>query len=93
MWMLITCRIERLWELHADCMVLRRILEKCIARHEEEIAQINEKIQKISKEDAALLEQFKAKLTEKRSSDLSTIQAYLSKQDSFLKQMFPDIYT
>ena len=90
--MVITCRIERLWELHADCMVLKRILEKCIARHEEEISQINEKIQKISKEDAALLEQFKTKLTERRSNDLSTIRSYLSKQDSFLKQIFPNIY-
>lgn len=85
-------RSEQVLSLHADCIVLKRILDKCVAHHQEEMAQINEKTQKVSKDDAALLEQFKSKVMEKRTSQLNQIEEYLSKQTVFLKRVFPELY-
>lgn len=88
----ITRRSEQLLALHADCIVLKRILDKCVAHHEEEMAQIDEKVQKVSKDDAALLDQFKSKLLDKRTPQLAQIKEYLSKQTEFLKRAFPELY-
>ena len=63
-----------------------------MAHHQEEMAQIDEKTQKVSKDDAALLEQFKSKVMEKRTSQLNQIEEYLSKQTVFLKRVFPELY-
>ena len=85
-------RSEKLLAIHADCIVLKRILDKCVARHEEEMAQIDEKMQKVSRDDGALLEQFKSKLLETRSPQLNQIKEYLSQQTTFLKRVYPELY-
>ena len=63
-----------------------------MAHHEEEMAQIDEKTQKVSKDDAALLDQFRSKMMEKRVPQLDQIEEYLSKQTAFLKRVFPELY-
>ena len=89
---MISRRSEQLLSLHADCIVLKRILDKCVAHHEEEMAQIDEKTQKVSIDDAALLDQFRSKVMEKRAPQLNQIEEYLSKQTAFLKRVFPELY-
>lgn len=89
---MISRRSEQLLSLHADCIVLKRILDKYVAHHEEEMAQIDEKTQKVSKDDAALLDQFRSKVMEKRAPQLNQIEEYLSKQTAFLKRVFPELY-
>ena len=37
-------RSEQVLSLHADCIVLKRILDKCVAHHQEEMAQIAQQV-------------------------------------------------
>ena len=90
-------------KLHADCALLKRILEKRLKQHQEELNKIEEVKKSIARSDRLLLQTYANRLKDMRSEvdfdiscylqDLTRINEYLDKQKKFLEEMFPNLYT
>ena len=63
---IINCRVGQLLDLHARCLVLKRILDKKIAQHLQDLEEIDKIRETVPESDSLLVDEYKRRIIEKR---------------------------
>lgn len=79
-------------KLHADCILLKRILDRRSQRHEADLASVNTVITTLQGPDAEIVKEYKRRLEEKREKDVRIMKDYAEKMHAFLSEMYPALY-
>lgn len=79
-------------KFHADCSLLKRILDRRFKRHEVDLASIDAVIAELHGMDAEIVKMYKQRLEKEREKDVQLISNYEAKMQSFLSEMYPAIY-
>lgn len=61
-----TFRTEQILDLHARCLVLKRILDKKVLQHGQELDEIESVKRNVQEGDVAFVEEYKRQIIEKR---------------------------
>ncbi|KAK8828322.1 hypothetical protein WA556_004736 [Blastocystis sp. ATCC 50177/Nand II] len=80
---------EEMNKLHADCILLKRILDRRSQRHEADLASVNTVITTLQGPDAEIVKEYKRRLEEKREKDVRIMKDYAEKMHAFLSEMYP----